>query len=143
MARALLIAVVGVMAGVNVCLDFTRNNSFSDLGLNEFLAMVAVAIATASPALVALLVARKTKFRIAGISLYRLAADLVLGLSLVAWFYLLFIRERPEFYPGASHLYPATWPMLLGFIAIVFVRSVSVSSFRKLDGMPELFRGWQ
>lgn len=46
-------------------------------------------ITTAFPAGVACIISSKTKFKIAGINIYRLASDFVLGIGLSAWFYLL------------------------------------------------------
>ena len=106
------------MAGINVLLDFLRNASFSDIHINVVLAVFAAGFATGLPAAVAFLVSAKTRFKLGGINIYRMAADFVLGLGLVAWFYLLFIRDRPEYYEGASHMYVATWPILLGVISL-------------------------
>lgn len=108
-----------VMAVVNVILDFTRGEVFPDINAWVFFSVLACGLATAFPAGVALLISSRTKFKIAGIKIYRLASDLVLGIGLLAWFYLLVIRERPEYYEGASHMYVATWPVLLGVIAII------------------------
>lgn len=108
-----------VMAVVNVTLDFTRGEVVPDINAWVAFSVLACGFATAFPAVVALIISAKTKFNIAGIKIYRLASDVVLGIGLLAWFYLLVIRERPEYYEGASHMYVATWPILLGVIAIV------------------------
>ncbi|WP_226877094.1 hypothetical protein [Microbulbifer hainanensis] len=107
------------MAGVNVLLDFLRHASFSDIHTNVVVSVLIAGFATGLPAGVTYLMSDKTFFTLAGINIYRAASDLVLGVGLLAWFYLLFIRERPEYYEGASHMYVATWPALLGIIAIV------------------------
>lgn len=109
-----------VMAVVNVMLDFTRGEVVPDINAWVVFSVLACGLATAFSAGVAFLISAKTKFNIAGIKIYRLASDLVLGIGLLAWFYLLVIRERPEYYEGASHMYVATWPVLLGVIAIIF-----------------------
>jgi hypothetical protein len=108
-----------VMAVVNVVLDFTRGEVVPDINAWVVFSVLACGFATAFPAGAAFLISAKTKYKIAGIKIYRLASDLVLGIGLLAWFYLLVIRERPEYYEGASHLYVATWPVLLGVIAII------------------------
>ena len=118
MWRILLISTLMVMAGINVLLDFLRHASITDIHTNVVLSVLAAGFATGLPAGVAFLISAKTRFKLAGINIYRMASDFVLGLGLVAWFYLLFIRERPEFYEGASHMYVATWPVLLGVTAI-------------------------
>ncbi|BBM02955.1 hypothetical protein [Microbulbifer sp. GL-2] len=119
MPRIGLISVLVVMACINVVLDFLRHASISDIHINVVTSALIAGIATSIPAGIALLISYKTRFKLGGINIYRLASDSVLGLSLLAWFYLLFIRERPEYYEGASHMYVATWPILLGVIAIV------------------------
>ncbi|WP_230400464.1 hypothetical protein [Zooshikella ganghwensis] len=119
MTRIILISVLMVMAGVNVILDFLRHAAFSDIHMNVFVSALLAGFATAFPAGTALLISAKTRFKLAGINIYRVASDFVLGVGLLAWFYLLFVRERPEYYEGASHMYVATWPVLLGVIAIV------------------------
>lgn len=108
-----------VMASVNVILDFTCGKVVSDINAWVVISVLSCGFATALPAGVAFLISAKTKFNIAGVKIYRLASDIVLGIGLLAWFYLLFIRERPEYYEGASHMYVATWPVLLGVIAMV------------------------
>jgi len=107
------------MASVNVILDFTRGEIVSDINAWVVISVLSCGFATALPAGVAFLISAKMKFNIAGIKIYRLASDIVLGIGLLAWFYLLVIRERPEYYEGASHMYVATWPVLLGVIAMV------------------------
>ncbi|BEE07973.1 hypothetical protein [Aeromonas dhakensis] len=119
MPRIILISLLMVMATVNVILDFTRGEVVPAINTWVVFSVLACGFATAFPAGVAFLVFAKTKFNIAGIKIYRLASDVVLGIGLLAWFYLLVIRERPEYYEGASHLYVATWPVLLGVIAII------------------------
>jgi len=106
------------MAGINVLLDFIRNSSFSDIHINVVFSVFAAGIATGLPVAAAFLVSKKTRFKLGEINIYRMASDFVLVLGLVAWFYLLFIRERPEYYEGATHMYVATWPVLLGVISI-------------------------
>jgi len=119
MPRIILILLLMVMAVVNVVLDFTRGEVVPDINAWVVFSVLACGFATAFPAGAAFLISAKTKYKIAGIKIYRLASDLVLGIGLLAWFYLLVIRERPEYYEGASHLYVATWPVLLGVIAII------------------------
>jgi hypothetical protein len=119
MPRIILILLLMVMAVANVILDFTRGEVVPDINAWVVFSVLACGFATAFPAGVAFLISAKTKFNIAGIKIYRLASDVVLGIGLLAWFYLLVIRERPEYYEGASHMYVATWPGLLGVIAIV------------------------
>jgi hypothetical protein len=119
MPRVTLIAVLMVMASGNVLLDFLRHAAFSDIHMYDVVSAVIAGFATALPAGAAFLVSIKTRFKLAGIKIYQAAADFVLGVSLLAWFYLLFIRDRPEYYEGASHMYVATWPVLLTIIAIV------------------------
>jgi|TARA_R110002050_G_scaffold270097_1_gene413029 hypothetical protein len=119
MPRIILIAVLLVMAGVNVVLDFLRHAAFSDIHMNVAVSALLAGFATAFPPGAAFLISAKTRFKLAGINIYRASSDFVLGVGLLAWFYLLFIRERPEYYEGASHMYVATWPVLLGVIAIV------------------------
>ncbi len=108
-----------VMASVNVTLDFTRGEVAPDINAWVVTSVLGCGFASAFPAGVAFLISAKIKFNIAGIKIYRLASDVILGIGLLAWFYLLVIRERPEYYEGASHLYVVTWPVLLGAIAIV------------------------
>lgn len=119
MPRIILISLLIVMASFNVILDFTRGEFVPAISSWIVFSVLACGFATAFPAGVALLISAKTKFKIAGIKIYRLASDVVLGIGLLAWFYLLVIRERPEYYEGASHLYVATWPVLLSTIAII------------------------
>jgi len=119
MPRIILVTTLIVMACINVVLDFLRHASFSDIHINVVASALIAGIATGFPAGLALLISSKTRFKMGGINIYRLASDLVLGIGFLAWFYLLFIRVRPEYYEGASHMYVATWPVLLGVIAIV------------------------
>ena len=123
MPRLILISVLMAMAGVNVLLDFLRHANFSDIHMNVVTSALLAGFATALPAAVAFLISAKTNFKLAGINIYRAASDFVLGLGLLAWFYLLVVRERPEYYEGASHMYVATWPVLLGVIAMVLYLS--------------------
>lgn len=123
MPRIILITALMVMAGVNVLLDFLRHAAFSDIHMNVVVSALLAGFATAFPAGAAFLVSAKTRFKLAGINIYRAASDFVLGVGLLAWFYLLFIRERPEYYEGASHMYVVTWPVLLCVIAIVLYLS--------------------
>ena len=123
MPRIILITVLMVMAGVNVLLDFLRHAAFSDIHMNVVVSALLAGFATAFPAGAAFLISAKTRFKLAGINIYRAASDFVLGVGLLACFYLLFIRERPVYYEGASHMYVATWPVLLGIIAIVLYLS--------------------
>ncbi|TAA43697.1 hypothetical protein [Corallincola spongiicola] len=119
MPRIVLIVLLMVMACVNVMLDFTRGEVLPDINAWVVFSVLVCGFATAFPAGVALLISAKTKFNIAEVKIYRLASDVVLGIGLSTWFYLLVIRERPNFYEGASHLYVATWPILLGLIAVL------------------------
>ncbi|WP_272644268.1 hypothetical protein [Marinomonas mediterranea] len=118
-----MILLLMVMASVNVILDFTRDEFTPDINTNMVISVLACGFATAFPAGAAFLISAKTRFKIGGVKVYRLASDVVLGIGLLAWFYLLVIRERPEYYEGASHMYVATWPVLLGAIAIVLYLS--------------------
>lgn len=119
MPRIILITVLMIMAGVNVLFDFLRHATFSDIHIDVIISVLLAGFATGFPAGVAFLISAKTQFKLAGINVYRAASDFVLAIGLLAWFYLLFIRQRPEYYEGASHMYVATWPVLLGAIAIV------------------------
>lgn len=121
--RIILISVLMVMAGVNVLLDFLRHAAPSDIHMNVILSVLLASFATAFPAIAAFLISAKTRFKLAGINIYLSASDFVLGVGLLAWFYLLFIHERPEYYEGASHMYVATWPVLLGVMAITLYLS--------------------
>ena len=121
--RLVLISILMVMAGINVLLDFLRHAAFSDVHINVVTSALHAGFATVFPAGAAFLISAKTRFKLAGINIYRAASDLVLGIGLSAWFYLLFIRERPDYYEGASHMYVATGPVLLGVIAIVLYLS--------------------
>ncbi len=112
-----------VMACVNILFDFLRYASFSDMHTNVVVSALLAGFATGFPAGIAFLISAKTRFTLAGINIYLAASDFVLGLGLLVWFYLLFIRERPEYYEGASHMYVATWPVLLGVIAIALYLS--------------------
>lgn len=123
MPRFILISVLMIMAGVNVLLDFLRHAAISEIHMNVVISTVLAGFATVFPAGAAFLISSKIRFKLAGIHIYRIASDFVLGLGLLAWFYLLFIRERPEYYEGASHMYVVTWPVLLGVIAIVLYLS--------------------
>jgi hypothetical protein len=118
MWRVVLISTLIVMASINVLLDFLRSASISDIHVNIVFSVLVAGFATGLPAGVAFLVSAKTSFKLWGINIYRLASDFVLTLGLLAWGYLVFIRDRPEFYEGASHMYIATWPVLLGVIAV-------------------------
>ena len=117
-ARLLLILIVAFLAGTNVFLDFSRGDISREITGFVVFSIIASALATAFPSLVAFLVGFRSKFTIGVIKVYVLAADIVLAVTLSAWIYLVFIRVRPEFYEGASHLYVVTWPFLLGFIAV-------------------------
>ncbi|WP_305857689.1 hypothetical protein [Balneatrix alpica] len=119
MPRIILIFLLMDMAVANAFLDFTHGEVAHDINAWVVFSVLACGFATAFPAGIAFLVSAKTKFNIAGIKIYCLASDFVLGIGLLAWFYLLFIRERPDYYEGASHMYVATWPVLLGVIAII------------------------
>ena len=118
MWRILLISALMLMGGVNVLLDFLRHASISDVHVKLFFSVLAAGFATGLPAGVAFLVSAKTHFKLRGINIYTVASDIVLWLGLAVWFYLVFLRERPEYYGGASHMYVAIWPVLLGVIAI-------------------------
>ncbi|WP_226876946.1 hypothetical protein [Microbulbifer hainanensis] len=123
MARIILISILMALAGTNVLLDFLRHASISEVHSNVVVSALVAGFATGLPAGITFLISAKTRFTISGINIYRMASDFVLGLGLLAWFYLLFVRERPEYYEGASHMYVATWPVLLGTIAIVLYLS--------------------
>ncbi|MGK0444984.1 MAG: hypothetical protein ACJA1U_001921 [Bermanella sp.] len=100
-------------------LDFSRPTFKNEVSLNAVLSILIVGIATAFPSLMAYLISSKTVFKLMGVNIYKLSSDLILALSLVAWSYLVFIRERPDFYEGASHLYVATWPVIVGLSALL------------------------
>ena len=123
MRHMLLILLLVVMAGINILLDFLSSSSLSDIQVTAISIMLVVSIATAAPAGMAAFIASKTRFQLLGINIYRLSANFILGLSLTAWSYLLFIRERPDYYEGASHMYIIAWPALLGFLAIALYLS--------------------
>ena len=118
MSRLILISALMIMAAINVVLDFLRHASFSDIHANVVISSIIAAFFTGLPAVAAFAISAKTRFKLAGVNIYSMSSDLVLGIGLLAWFYLLVIRERPEYYEGASHMYVATWPALLGVIAI-------------------------
>lgn len=108
------------MATTNALFDLFRSG-FAQ-GVDSFMLFFAVAVGLASalPSFAALSIASRTNFKIRGTRVYAVAADAVLLLSLCAYGYLLLVRERPDYYPGASHLYVATWPVFLGLVAITF-----------------------
>ena len=91
MPRIILIALLMVMACANVVLDFTRDDIVPDINTWVVFSVLACGFATAFPAAAALLISSRTKFNIAGVKIYRLASDAVLGIGLFAWFYLLVI----------------------------------------------------
>lgn len=119
MTRRILIALLALLAGINMYLDFSRPIFENEVSLNAILSILIVAIATAFPSLMAYLISSKTVFKLMGVNIYKLSSDLILAWSLVAWSYLVFIRERPDFYEGASHLYVATWPVIVGLSALL------------------------
>lgn len=110
---------LALLAGINMYLDFSRPIFQNKVSLNTVLSILIVGVATAFPSLIAYLISSKTVFKIMGVNIYKLSSDLILALSLVAWSYLVFIRERPDFYEGASHLYVATWPIIVGLVALL------------------------
>ena len=110
---------LALLAGINMYLDFSRPIFENEVSLNAILSILIVAIATAFPSLMAYLISSKTVFKLMGVNIYKLSSDLILAWSLVAWSYLVFIRERPDFYEGASHLYVATWPVIVGLSALL------------------------
>ena len=119
MNRKILIALLALLGAINMYLDFSRPTFQNEVSLSAVLSILIVGVATAFPSLVAYLLSSKTVFELMGVNIYKLSSDLVLALSLVAWGYLVFIRERPDFYEGASHLYVATWPIILGLAALL------------------------
>jgi hypothetical protein len=100
-------------------LDFARPTFQNEVSLNAVLSILIVGVATAFPSLIAYLISSKTVFKLMGVNIYKLSSDLVLALSLIACGYLVFIRERPDFYEGASHLYVAIWPIIMGLAALL------------------------
>ncbi|WP_419769564.1 MAG: hypothetical protein ACNI3C_09480 [Candidatus Marinarcus sp.] len=122
--RLLTILVLSVMGAVNFYLDHeTINFNFKMLSL-----IILIGIVTSLPSLVSYLISLKLKCIIKNINIYQVASDLILLISLVLWIFFLFIRERPEFYHGASHLYVATWPIVIGFFAIfLFIICLSIN----------------
>ncbi|EAT13530.1 hypothetical protein RED65_09069 [Oceanobacter sp. RED65] len=116
--RKLLIALLAFLAGINMYLDFSRPIFENEVSSNTIISILIVSMATAFPALIAYLISSKTVFKFMGVNIYKLSSDLILALSLIAWSYLLFIRERPDFYEGASHLYVATWPVMVVILAL-------------------------
>lgn len=110
---------LALLAGINMYLDFSLPTFENEVSLNAVLSILIVGIATAFPSLMAYLISSKTVFKLMGVNIYKLSSDLILALSLVAWSYLVFIRERPDFYEGASHLYVATWPVIVGLSALL------------------------
>ncbi|WP_334078587.1 hypothetical protein [Microbulbifer sp. M83] len=119
MNRKILIALLALLAGINMYLDFSRPIFKNEVSLNTVLSILIVGVATAFPSLMAYFISSKTVFKLMGVNIYKLSSDLVLALSLVAWSYLVFIRERPDFYEGASHLYVAIWPVIVGLVALL------------------------
>ena len=97
MNRNILIALLAILAGINMYLDFSRPTFQNEVSLNTVLSILTVGVATAFPSLIAYLISSKTVFKLMGVNIYKLSSDLVLALSLVAWSYLVFIRERPDF----------------------------------------------
>ena len=118
MKRVILIFILILLAGTNVLFDFLRHASITQVSFFVLFSIVAAGIATGTPAALALFISSRTKFKIAGVNIYRVASDIVLFIGLFAWFYLVVVRDRPEYYEGASHLYVVTWPVLLGLIAV-------------------------
>lgn len=108
-----------IMASINVLLDFLRHASISDVNENVFLSVFVTGFATGIPAALAFLISAKMHFQVSGINVYRVVSDCVLAIGLVTWFYFLFIRERPEYYEGASHMYIVTVPILFAMITII------------------------
>lgn len=119
MNRKILIALLAILASINMYLDFSLPTFENEVSLNAVLSILIVGVATAFPSLIAYLISSKTVFKLMGVNIYKLSSDLILALSLVAWSYLVFVRERPDFYEGASHLYVATWPVIVGLIALL------------------------
>ena len=117
------------MACLNMYLDTTTLESYKSI-----IMILTVGIATVTPAALSYFIAKKTQFNIRGINPYKIAADSILILSLFLWFYLLFIRDRPECYDGASHMYIATWPISIGLLAILlYILSLLIHfTFQKL-----------
>ena len=126
MIRLLLIIFLAVLASTNNYLDLARPAFSNTMDLKAFLFMVAVGVGTAAPPLVAFLISSRTSFSIKGVNIYKLSSDLILFLCLLAWCYLVFVRERPEFYHGASHMYVATWPITIGLLAVILYISCLV-----------------
>lgn len=119
MWRVWLILILGIMGGLNMLMDLLPYEDSSGRLINILITIFVVGVATAFPAAVAFFISGKTRFKLAGINIYRAASDLVLAVGLLAWFYLSLLSDRSEYYEGASHMYVATWPVLLGVIAIV------------------------
>lgn len=118
MWRIVFIFLLMIMSGVNVLLDYLRHASIYEVDATIIFMTLVAAVAAGLPAAALLFISVLSKFRIAGVNICRLASDLVLSMGLAIWFYLLFIRERPEYYEGASHMYVAFIPALIGFFAI-------------------------
>lgn len=123
MRRIFFVLMLMIMASKNVLLDFLRHASISDVNENVFLFVFVTGFATGSPAVSAFLVSAKMHFHVSGINVYRVVSDFVLALGLVTWFHFLFIRERPEYYEGASHMYIVTVPILFAVITVILCLS--------------------
>ncbi|MDN3649601.1 hypothetical protein QWZ13_14150 [Reinekea marina] len=110
------------MGSLNAALDTYE----AGISLNAVFAVIIFGVLTALPAFMAFFASYQTSFTILRINVYRAASDLVLLGSLAVWLYLIFIRERPDFYEGASHMYILFWPFLIGAGAIALFMGCGV-----------------
>jgi len=123
--KLLLILALAILAGINFYLDH-QTTTFNPNGL---MLLVFCSVATALPSLISYIIASKTSFNIYKVNIYKLASNIILFGSIVLWLYLLFFRERPSYYDGASHLYVATWPIVIGvFTLLLFILCLVIQS---------------
>ncbi len=123
--RLPLILVLALMGGANFYLDH-QDIKFS---INAIVLIVACSVATALPSFVSFIIASRTTFSVKKLNPYKASADFILLVSSIIWVYLLFVRDRPSFYEGASHMYVATWPVIIGLCAaLLYVGCLVVQS---------------
>ncbi|EHU4934806.1 hypothetical protein KY890_004230 [Vibrio vulnificus] len=115
MIRTRLVQLLFVISLVNVYLDH------GDLELRavHVVGNILVGLFSIAPAAISQYVAAKIDFELRGVRIYQLAADIVLGVSGIFFLSVLFVVERSEYHPGASHMYVVTWPVLFGILALV------------------------
>ncbi|EJL6392473.1 hypothetical protein NMR79_003931 [Vibrio vulnificus] len=130
MVRTRLIQLVFVMSLVNFHLDHS-GLEFSAINVAGF---IFIGVLSVAPAAISKYVAARKDFELRGVQIYQLAADAILGISVVFFSAVLFVIPRPESYPGASHMYVVTWPVLIGALSLVlyFICSIihKVTNFK-------------